>query len=126
MVVILPDGLRAMMNKARRYVASAEALRQQGDYDSAVSRLYYAMFYCAEALLFARGYTFSSHKGVISAFARHFVKPGLLPTELHQWLSDAFKKRQISDYEFVTGVTEANVLELQVKAHQFLLTTEAF
>jgi uncharacterized protein (UPF0332 family) len=50
-----------MLEKARRYVKSAEVLRREDDYDSAVSRLYYAMFYCAEALLLARGQSFSSH-----------------------------------------------------------------
>ena len=47
----LEDELQAMLRKARRYVDSAEALATRQDYDSAVSRLYYAMFYCAEALL---------------------------------------------------------------------------
>ena len=45
----LADELSGMLDKARRYVNSAETLRREKDYDSAVSRLYYAMFYCAEA-----------------------------------------------------------------------------
>lgn len=81
----LSDELKAMVQKARRYVDSAETLRLQRDYDSAISRLYYAMFYCAEALLLARGHTFSSHRAVISAFAQYFVKPNHLPKKLHQW-----------------------------------------
>jgi uncharacterized protein (UPF0332 family) len=60
--------LEAMLRKARRYVDSAEALAARGDYDSAASRLYYAMFYCAEALLWVRGRTFSRHGAVIAAF----------------------------------------------------------
>lgn len=69
------EQLKAMLKKARRYMKSAETLRLEADYDSAISRLYYAMFYCAEALLLTRGLRFSSHKAVISAFAQHFVKP---------------------------------------------------
>jgi uncharacterized protein (UPF0332 family) len=67
----LQDELRVMLEKARRYIKSAGVLQLEGDHDSAVSRLYYAMFYCAEALLLAKGHSFSSHRAVISAFAQH-------------------------------------------------------
>lgn len=98
----LREELEAMLEKAGRYIDSAEALRLREDFDSAVSRLYYAMFYCAEALLRARGHSFSSHRAVISAFAQQFVKPGLLLKDFHRWLQTAFEKRQVGDYEFVS------------------------
>lgn len=120
----LPEELKAMLAKARRYLDSAEVLWRHQDYDSAISRLYYAMFYCAEALLYAKGYSFSSHKAVISAFAQHFVKTALLPKEFHQWLREAFEKRQISDYTFATPASDTHVRDLKTKAEQFLLRTE--
>ena len=119
----LGDELKAMLQKARRYIGSAEVLRARKDYDSAISRLYYAMFYCAEALLLTRDLSFSSHRAVISAFAQHYVKPGTLPRELHQWLQAAFQKRQISDYEFLTTSDEADVANMSVKAGLFLART---
>jgi uncharacterized protein (UPF0332 family) len=60
------DPVQGLFDKARRYLRSAELLRSDGDHDSAASRLYYAMFYCAEALLFSRGLSNSSHRGVIA------------------------------------------------------------
>jgi uncharacterized protein (UPF0332 family) len=122
----LPDELRMMLEKTRRYIKSAALLQLEGDHDSAVSRLYYAMFYCAEALLLARGHSFSSHRAVISAFAQHYVKSGILPQELHQWLRTAFAKRQISDYEFITAIDAADVMSIQTQSEQFLAQTEAF
>jgi uncharacterized protein (UPF0332 family) len=119
------EALRAMLVKARRYIASAEVLCQQGDYDSAISRLYYAMFYAAEALLFSKGLTFSSHRGVISAFAQHFVKTKVLPPEMHQWLRSGFEKRQISDYEFQSSTGASEVNDLKSQAEQFLARVEA-
>jgi uncharacterized protein (UPF0332 family) len=47
-----------MLAKARKYLASAETLRREQDFDSAMSRLYYAMFYAAEALLLPRATPF--------------------------------------------------------------------
>jgi uncharacterized protein (UPF0332 family) len=122
----LRDELKVMLQKARRYMQSADVLRAEGDYDSAVSRLYYAMFYCAEALLLAGGHTYSSHRAVISAFGQHFVKTGTLPGELHQWLRSAFEKRQVSDYEFLTTLHQADVEDMGVKAEQFFLRTMEF
>jgi uncharacterized protein (UPF0332 family) len=91
--VTLAQEIQGMLAKARRYLASAEVLRLMQDYDSAISRLYYAMFYGAEALLLARGQAFSSHRAVIAGFAKEFIKTGLLPKDLHRWLREGFDKR---------------------------------
>ena len=122
----LQDELQMMLEKTRRYIKSAAVLQLEEDYDSAISRLYYAMFYCAEALLLAKGHSFSSHRAVISAFAQHYVKSGTLPQELHQWLRTAFAKRQISDYEFITALDASDVMSLKTQSEQFLAQTEAF
>jgi len=122
----LQDELQMMLEKTRRYIKSAAVLQLEEDYDSAISRLYYAMFYCAEALLLAKGHSFSSHRAVISAFAQHYVKSGTLPQELHQWLRTAFAKRQISDYEFLTALDASDVMSLKTQSEQFLAQTEAF
>ena len=57
------------------------------------------MFYLVEALLLRQGLFFSSHKAVIAAFGKHFIKTGKLKEDLHRGLIDAFGKRQIGDYE---------------------------
>lgn len=84
------------------------------------------MFYCAEALLFARGFTFSSHRAVISGFAQHFVKAGLLDNKYHNWLREAFEKRQISDYDYLSTAGEEEATELERMAADFLSTAEEF
>jgi uncharacterized protein (UPF0332 family) len=124
--VTLAEEIKGMLAKARRYLASADLLYQAGDFDSAVSRLYYAMFYSAEALLLTQGKTFSSHRAVIAAFGENFIKSGLLPKEMHHWLHRAFEKRQISDYEFMTTFSKTEVAELQGKADQFIGRIEEF
>ena len=122
----LDDEVSGMLAKSRRYLDSAELMRQHGDFDSAISRLYYSMFYGAESLLLVKGKTFSSHRAVVAAFGEHFTKSGIFPREMHLWLHRAFEKRQISDYDYLTGITESEVLELQEKAKIFLQKTEAF
>ncbi len=64
--------VKSLLSRARRYIKSAKLLIKDGDHESAVSRVYYAMFYSVEALLLTKGLSFSSHKAVISTFGQHF------------------------------------------------------
>ena len=123
--MISTDQLRLMLDKARLYLSSVKVLCSHGDYYSAVSRIYYAMFYCAQALVLTRSPAVSSHKAVLSLLAKHFIKTGLLPRRLHGWLRHAFERRQISDYQFKSPATDAEVSELSDRAAEFLDSTEA-
>jgi uncharacterized protein (UPF0332 family) len=86
-----------LIAKAKRFIKSAEILAEAEDYDSAVSRLYYAMFHTAQALLETLGQTFSSHRAVISAYGQNFAKTGILDPQFHKALVDAFNQRQLGD-----------------------------
>ena len=112
--------IQSLIEKSRRYLRSAELLVQDGDYDSAVSRSYYAMFYSAEAALLKRGMAFSSHKAVISAFGRHFVKPGILEKRLGRDLNVAFDERQVGDYESNFSISEDNARRALERAAGFV------
>jgi uncharacterized protein (UPF0332 family) len=105
----LTDAQGGLLRKARRTLQSARLLLTDSDYDSAVSRTYYSMFYVAEALLLSRGVTFSSHSAVISAFGREFAKPGVIPGEYHRHLMDAQEARNTGDYQVISHLTEAEV-----------------
>lgn len=94
------SAVESLLERAHRYLKSSRLLISDGDYESAVSRSYYAMFFCAEALLLAKGLSFSSHRAVISGFGEHFVKTGVFPVDMGRNLSRAFEQRQLSDYEF--------------------------
>lgn len=109
-----------LLNKAQRYLQSAGLLIDHSDLDSAVSRIYYASFYVAEALLDAKGLEFSSHRGVISAFGQHFAKTGELPPDFHKLLINAFEKRQLGDYLAETSFNLTEIRDLLSQAQAFL------
>ena len=90
--------VRELASKAERSVVAARRLLEAGDYDFAVSRAYYAMFYVARALLLTRGVRRSKHSGVLAAFASEFVRSGELPAELFALLRNGFEDRGESDY----------------------------
>ena len=89
-----------LINKSAKNINVAEKLIKDNELEIAVSRLYYAMFYCAEALLLSRNLSFSSHKGVIVNFGREFVKTGIFDEKFHKVLKNTFEDRQEADYEF--------------------------
>ena len=95
--------IKSLISRSERYIKSAELLFNDGDYESAVSRVYYAMFYCVEAVLLTKRLSFSSHKAVISAFGKHFVKTGIFPKDMSKAITLAFEKRQFGDYKRISG-----------------------
>lgn len=106
--------------KANKFLKTSELALNNGDYDSSVSRSYYAMFFMAEAVLLKSGLRSSSHKGVISLFGEHFVKTGILGEELGRSLRRAFDLRQKGDYSVEFPITE-NAAEICLqKAKAFI------
>ena len=103
-----------------RYLKSAKILLKEKDYESSVSRAYYAMFYSAQAALLTKKLSFSSHKGVISAFGEHFIKTGIFPREMGRELNRAFEKRQIGDYEYTFVITKQEAEEILRNAKEFI------
>lgn len=112
--------IKNLLARSDRYVKSAKILIKDEDYESAVSRVYYAMFYVVEALLLTKEMSFSSHKAVISAFGEQFVKTGIFKKDFSKALTRAFEKRQIGDYEFTFTVTEKEAVELLIEAENFI------
>jgi uncharacterized protein (UPF0332 family) len=111
--------IKDFTRKAKKYLNTAKHALNDGDYDSCVSRCYYAMFYMTEVLLLTKGLKASSHKGVLSLFGEHFVKTGIFERELGKALNDAYDKRLIGDYGI--GFTIA-----KEEAHKILETAKNF
>lgn len=110
----------ALLDKAQRYIRSARVLAEDDDLDSAASRLYYAMFYVAEAVLAAQGLSFSSHSAVISAYGQHFARTQVLDPRFHRALLTAFSQRQLGDYAVDSGLTRDDIAALMSGAEDFL------
>lgn len=110
----------SLVKRAKRYIRSAEILLNDKDYESSVSRTYYAMFYAAQAVLLTKKLTFSSHKGVISAFGKHFIKTEIFPKEMGRELNRAFEKRQIGDYGYTFVVSDEEAVQILQYGKEFV------
>jgi len=107
----LVDQLQLMTQKAFRSIAAAYRNIEEGDYDFASSRAYYAAFYAMEAVLLTKKLSFSKHSSVISAFNQYFVKTNIFPKEFSKLISRLFRERQIGDYDFNLNIDEDDARE---------------
>ena len=112
--------IRDLIEKSEKFLSTAEQALNTGDYDSCVSRCYYAMFFMAEAALLTKGLTASSHKGVISKFGEHFIKAKILERDLGKALNDAYDKRLVGDYGIGFTVTLQQAKDLIETARNFV------
>ncbi|MDO8137387.1 MAG: HEPN domain-containing protein [Candidatus Brocadiales bacterium] len=122
----MTDDINKLIEKGHRSLNLAREIYRRGDYDFAVSRAYYAMFYLTQALLLTKDLSFSSHSAVIAAFGQHFVKTGLLTAKLHEWLREAFDKRAVGDYSYEITITQAEAERILDQAEEFIKSVEKY
>ena len=112
--------IESLVKRSFKYLNSSELLIKEKDYESSVSRTYYAMFYATQALLLTKSLSFSSHKGVISAFGQYFIKTSIFQKEMGRELNRAFEKRQLSDYDYRFVISEKEAIEILEKGKFFV------
>ena len=92
---------------ADRFLASASALVEIGDPDSAASRAYYAAFHAVSALFAHEGQMFRKHEAVESAVHRDLVRAGRVPITFGEDYADLRQLRMRGDYAAGLPVDEA-------------------
>lgn len=94
----MSDPIEEGVVRARRELASAWLLADNGFGAQAVSRAYYAAFYAAEAALLHVGETRAKHSGVVSAVGRLLVRERGLDERAGRLLRSLFERRSQADY----------------------------
>ena len=84
---------------ARKTFDAAKVLAENGFWNSAVNRLYYALYYAVNALLYQNGIQPKTHSATKSIFSQLFVKTEKFDKKHGRLLSELFDWRQRGDYE---------------------------
>jgi len=118
--------LREEMKKAEHSLKAAQTLLLENLADDAISRAYYAVFHSARAALKTKGIETMTHQGLVTQFALHLVKPGLVETEYGDILRQEKEDRETGDYEPFTsfGLDEAE--KLVKDAEKFMVRIQKF
>ena len=106
--------------RAQETLAEIPFLNQQGYYNTAVNRLYYACYYAVTALLIKHGISYATHAGVKQMLGMHFVATGHLPREIGRVFSLLFERRHSSDYDDFAYSSAEEINELMPKAEIFI------
>jgi uncharacterized protein (UPF0332 family) len=94
-----------MLDKAVRSIEAARMLADNGNYDFASSRSYYAVLYSIQALLLTKDLVYSKHSGVIAGFSEYFIRTGIFPAEYAKYISRLFRERHTGDYDFLSTIS---------------------
>jgi len=115
-----------LVAKAQTFLRSAERVMSEGDYDSCASRCYYAMFSMATAALLTKDLRSPSHKGVISLFGQHFVRTGVLESQMGGTINYAYDMRIIGDYGVSRSVAREEAEDLLNATQNFVAKVKEY
>lgn len=122
----MKEASQKLLSKAGKSIKAAELLLEAKQEEFSASRIYYAMFYVAEALLYEKGLKFKKHSAVHSAFGELFSKTGIFDAKFHKALIKAFENRLVSDYDIDAAIPAEDVSEMAVQAREFLEAAAAY
>lgn len=100
------EEIKKFLEKSDHALAVADELLRHGHAPDAASKIYYAMFYAAQALLKSEGIDVSKHSAVESAVGYYFVKTGKIDQKYHRMLINARKIRELADYDIDEEIVE--------------------
>lgn len=108
------------ISRADDSMAEAKLLADQGYYNTAINRLYYACYYMSIALLLKKNIQAQTHSGVKTMISLHFVTKGIIPRDIGKALGVLFERRQSGDYDDFVLCDQNDVDELSKKAMAYV------
>ena len=108
------------LDKSAEELAAARTLRDAGIIRPAVTRVYYAAFHAARALLFAEGLEPRTHSGVQHLLNLHFFRQGRLEARWNRVLARLQKFREKADYATVFVIERDGLDEELAEAESFV------
>lgn len=88
----------------------AKILAENKKWNSTINRLYYSAYYAITALLLKTDINPTTHNGAKTNFSKHYIKTGIISSELGKIYSQLFTWRQKGDYDDLFDFHETTVL----------------
>ena len=114
------DYIDYRMKKASASLADAKLLSENGSWNAAINRLYYACYYAVSALMLQNQTLAKSHAGLKTQFNLEFIKSGVIDKKYGKMYSDLMDWRQKGDYGDMFDFDREAVLPLFVPVEQFI------
>ena len=114
------DYVNYRLQRATDTLNDAKLLAENGRWNSAINRLYYACFYAVSALLYFHSIEAKTHKVVRIKFMSEFIKTGLYDKDFGKLFSDLFDWRQEGDYSDFVSFDNDLTIPLLNKSEEFI------
>ena len=118
------DLIKYRIARAKDTLDDAQLLADNGKWNSAINRLYYAAYYAVIALLLNADLKPTTHNGVKSNFSEYFVKTEKIDKEFGLIFSQLFTWRQKGDYDDLFDFQEEKVLPYVEPVKKLILEVE--
>ena len=105
------DLTKYRLERSAEFLEESKMLLQNGSFKGSINRSYYAIFTAVRALLAEKEVDFKKHSAVISYFRREYIKLGIFDKKFSDYIGDAFRFRNNSDYAdfFIVSREEAEI-----------------
>ncbi len=114
------DYIQYRIAKANETIKEVRIHIENGFWNTAINRMYYACFYAVSALLAKDKVDVSSHSGVRQKFGENFVKAGIIDRDLAKHFTELHEKRNKGDYNDFYDYDEEAVLRLYPVSQRFI------
>ena len=92
--------------------------------NSIANRLYYAAFYCVNALLAHKEIDYKSHKSVKTALSNFYIRTGLIDSSYGEMYNKLFEMRQNGDYSDYYDVSLETIKPYIERVSEFIKVVE--
>jgi len=116
----------AHLRRSKDELEAAQILFSSSFGDGAIHSAYFAMFHAATAMGLAEGITFPPCSGWLAAFGEVFATTGKIDREFHDDLLEAYRLRQIADYDWREQISDEVAESTLNKATEFVAMAEKF
>ena len=114
------DYIRYRIERANETLLEVKSHLDNGFWNTAINRMYYACYYAVSALLVKNNVEVNSHAGVRQQFGQLYVKPGIIDRDLGKHFTELFEKRNRGDYNDFIDFDESEALELFPKTVELI------
>ena len=112
------------LKRARQALAVAKRLFEEKFFNDTLSKSYYAIFYAAGAALESIGIQTKRHATTIQKFHEQFILTNKVDEYHHLTLANAFRTRNLADYELTWEAEEEEAKDQLKRAEEFIKTIE--
>ena len=107
----LADVLKIAFEKTQSCIDAAQHLINFQDFDGAVNRAYYGIFWAVTCVHLLDGNHFKKHKESIGIFNRDYINAGIFPKDFGRRIHNVADARNDSDYNIYVKATEQTAKE---------------